>query len=72
MSTRRAAPRVVAAISRDLERRIRAIVNGWELCVVDSGAQLARTLEQQCCDMLIVSVHFDDSSAMLERLIPPR
>jgi hypothetical protein len=64
MSPGGAARRVVAAISRDLERRIGAIVNGWELCVVQSGAQLASTLERGRCDMLIVGVHFDESSAV--------
>jgi DNA-binding NtrC family response regulator len=66
-----AAPRVVAAVRRDVQARIRAILPDCELRFVDSGTQLARALDEAHCDLLIVGTHFDESSAVaaLERVL---
>lgn len=66
-----AAPRVVAAVSGDVQRRIRAILPEFELHFVQSGAQLVRALDEGQCDMLIIGTHFDESSAVavLERVL---
>jgi hypothetical protein len=66
-----AAPRVVAAVSPDVQHRIRAILPGCELHFVHTGAQLLRALKAARCDMLIVGSHFDESTAVaaLERVL---
>src|SRR5688572_19101086 len=66
-----ATPRVVAAVGRDVQQRIRAILPECELRFVDTGAQLLRALDETRCDMLIVGMHFDESSAVaaLERVL---
>jgi hypothetical protein len=66
-----ATPRVVAAVRRDVQRRIRAIVPDCELRFVETGAQLVRALDEARCDMVIIGVRFDESSAMaaLERVL---
>jgi hypothetical protein len=58
-----APPRIVAAVRRDVQRRIRAVLPECELRFVETGAQLVRALDEARCDMLIVGLHFDDSSA---------
>jgi hypothetical protein len=57
------APRVVAAVRRTVQRRIRAILPDCELRFVETGAELLRVLDEQPCDLLIVGLHFDQSSA---------
>lgn len=66
-----AAPRVVAAVSRDIQRRLRAILPECEVRFVQTGAQLARMLDEARCDMVIIGMHFDESSAIaaLERVL---
>jgi hypothetical protein len=66
-----AAPRVMAAVSRRVQRRIRAILPGCELRFVQTAAQLARALDEERCDLLIIGTHFDASSAIaaLERIL---
>jgi hypothetical protein len=66
-----AAPRVVAAVSRDLQRRIQAILPDCELRFADTGAQLVRALDEASCDLLIIGLHFDESSAVaaLQRVL---
>lgn len=66
-----AAPRVVAAVSPEVQRRIRAILCGCELHFVQTGKQLLRALDEARCDMLIVGSHFDESTAVaaLERVL---
>jgi DNA-binding NtrC family response regulator len=56
------APRVVAAVRRDLQRRIRAILSHCELRFVESGAELLYALDERDCDLLIIGLHFDQSS----------
>jgi len=65
-----AAPRVVAAVSPDVQRRIQAILPECEVRFVETGTQLVRALDEARCDMLIVGLHFDESSALaaLERV----
>lgn len=65
------APRVVAAVRRDIQRRIRAILPDCELRFVHTATQLVRALDEARCDMLIVGLHFDESSAVaaLERVL---
>jgi hypothetical protein len=71
MTSPAAAARVVAAVSPDVQRRIRAILSGCELHFVHTRAQLLRALEGERCDMLIVGSHFDESTAVaaLERVL---
>jgi hypothetical protein len=60
----RAAPRVVAAVTRDLRSRITAVLPGCELCFVQTGSELVHALDEAHCDLMIVEVHFDDSAAV--------
>src|SRR5687768_851319 len=64
MSLPRAAPRIVAAVTADVRPRIRAILPGCELRFVQTGSELVRALEEAQCTLMIVEVHFDDSSAV--------
>ena len=64
MSLSRAAPRIVAAVTADVRPRIRAILPGCELRFVQTGSELVRALEEAQCTLMIVEVHFDDSSAV--------
>ena len=64
MSPPSAAPRVVAAVSRRVQRRIRAVLPECELHFVQTGAQLARALDEERCDMVIIGAHFDSSTAV--------
>jgi PleD family two-component response regulator len=71
MSAPPAAPRVIAAVSREAQRRIRAVLPPQcEVSFVEHGAQLLRALNETRCDMLIVGVHFDECTAvaLLERV----
>jgi chemotaxis response regulator CheB len=56
------APRVVAAVRQDVQRRIRAILPDCELRFVESGAELLRALDETGCDLLIIGLRFDQSS----------
>jgi hypothetical protein len=64
-------PRVVAAVGRSLQGRIRAILPDCELRFVVTGAELLRALDREPCDLLIVGLHFDQSSAVqaLQRVL---
>ena len=64
MSLSRAAPRIVAAVTADVRPRICAILPGCELRFVQTGSELVRALEEAQCTLMIVEVHFDDSSAV--------
>ena len=55
--------RVVAAVSRTVKPRLRAILPNSELRFVSAGSELVQALDEARCDMMIVEVHFDDSSA---------
>lgn len=57
-------PRIVAAVSRDLQQRIRAILPECELHFARTGSQLVRMLDEAPCDMMIVEMHFDESTAV--------
>jgi hypothetical protein len=57
-------PRIVAAVSRDLQHRIRAILPECELHFAHTGSQLVRMLDEAPCDMMIVEMHFDESTAV--------
>ncbi|HEX6158433.1 MAG TPA: hypothetical protein VFZ54_20580 [Burkholderiales bacterium] len=71
MNTPPVAPRVVAAVSPDLQTRIRAIAPACELRFVASAEALLAEIEDARCGMLIVGVHFDESTALaaLERVL---
>ena len=56
--------RVVAAVSPDVEARLRAILPKCELRFVRTGAQLMRALDKAGCDLLIVGLHLDEWSAL--------
>ena len=56
-------PRVVAAVSAGVRRRISAILQGCELRFVRAGSELVRALDEARCDLMIVEVHFNESSA---------
>lgn len=64
-------PRVVAAVGRSLQRRMGAILPDCELRFVETGAELARALDETSCDLLIVGLQFDQSSAVpaLQRVL---
>lgn len=57
------APRVVAAVSADVRARLRAVLGGCELVFVQSGTELVLALDRARCDLLVVEVHFDQSTA---------
>ena len=59
-----AVPRVLATVSPDIQRRVRAILPECELRFVATGTQLVRALDEARCDMVIVEMHFDESAAM--------
>jgi hypothetical protein len=61
---RAAPPRIVAAVNADVRPRIRAILPGCELRFVQTGSELVRALEEAQCTLMIVEVHFDESSAL--------
>jgi DNA-binding NtrC family response regulator len=65
------APCVVAAVGRNVRRRIRAILPDSELRFVETGAELLRALDENACDLLIIGLHFDQSSAVqaLQRVL---
>ena len=58
------AARIVAAVSPDVRGRIRAILADCELRFVDTGAELARALDEAPCDLVLVGLHFEESSAL--------
>jgi hypothetical protein len=62
---------VVAAVSRGVQNRIRSILPECELRFVHTRAQLARALDETQCDMVLVGMQFDESSAVaaLERVL---
>jgi hypothetical protein len=64
MSLPRTAPRVVAAVSGDVQPRIRTLLPECELRFVRSGSELVRALDEARCALLIVQVHFDESAAL--------
>jgi hypothetical protein len=64
MSPPPAVPGIVAAAGRDVQRRIRAILPECELRFVHTGSELVRALDEAPCDMMIVEMHFDQSSAV--------
>lgn len=64
MSTQQPAPRrVVAAVTGDLQPRIRALFPECDLRFVRSGTDLVRALDEARCEMMVVQVHFNESSA---------
>jgi hypothetical protein len=58
------AARIVAAVSPDVQGRIRAILADCEVRFVDTGAELARALDEAPCDLALVGLHFEESSAL--------
>lgn len=64
MNARPAAPRVVAAVTPDLQPRIRAILPPCELRFVGTAARLLAELDDPGCCMLIIGAHFDESTAL--------
>ena len=56
-------PCVVAAVSGEIEPRIRAILAGCALRFVHTGSELMRALDEARCALLIVEVHFNESTA---------
>ena len=57
------ASRVVAAVGPYVKPRIRAILPECDLHFVASGSELVQALDEAPCDMMIVEVHFDESTA---------
>jgi hypothetical protein len=64
MDARTAASRIVAAVSPGARPRIRAIAPPCELCFVDTAEALLRELDNRRCDMLILGLHFEESTAV--------
>ena len=59
-----AQPRILAAVTADLQPRLRAILAGCDLRFVRTGSDLVRALDEGRCEMMIVEVHFDQSAAV--------
>jgi hypothetical protein len=59
-----AAPRIVAAVSREVQRRVRAILPECEMYFAQTGSQLVRVLDDAPCDIMLVEIHFDESTAV--------
>jgi hypothetical protein len=55
--------RVVAAVTGEVEPRLRAILAGCVLRFVQTGSELMRALDEARCALLIVEVHYDESAA---------
>ena len=64
MNARPLQPRVVVAVSQPLQARIYAILRGWELRFVETCAELTVALDEAPYDLVIVGLHFDESSAV--------
>ena len=56
-------PYVIAAVTGEVEPRIRAILAGCALRFVHTGSELMRALDEARCALLIVEVHFNESTA---------
>ena len=56
-------PRVIAAVTSDVKRRLCAILPKCELRFVRAGSELVQALDEARCDLMIVEVHFNESSA---------
>jgi hypothetical protein len=64
MGTQQPAPRrVVAVVTGDLQARIRSLFPECDLRFVRSGTDLVRALDEARCEMMVVQVHFNESSA---------
>ena len=64
MGSPHAAPRIVAAVSSDLRSRLGAVLHEWRLRFVRTGTELVQALDQAPCDLMIVEVHPNESSAI--------
>jgi hypothetical protein len=71
MNSRHEPPRVVAAVTPEIRSRIRAVLPGCDLRFVHTGGELVRTLDEAPCDLLILGLQFDESSAaaLVERVM---
>jgi chemotaxis response regulator CheB len=56
--------RVIAAVSADVQPRLRAVLRGFELRFVQSGSELVRALDEAQCDLMVVEVNYDESAAV--------
>lgn len=63
-------PRVLAAVPREAEPRILSVLPQCNVRFVHTGEQLLRALDDGPCDMVIVGMQFDESTAVaaLERV----
>ena len=63
-------PRVLAAVPREAEARILSVLPQCNVRFVHTGEQLLRALDDGPCDMVIVGMQFDESTAVaaLERV----
>ncbi len=64
MTSPPAPPRIVAAVGREVQRRMRAMLPGCELHFAQTGSQLVRALDEAPCDIMLVEIHFDESTAV--------
>jgi len=64
MDAHHAPPRIVAAVSDEIRPRIRAIFPTSELRFVETGAELVAALRQASCDIVVLGMQFDESSAV--------
>jgi hypothetical protein len=56
-------PRVVAVVTSEVQPRIRALLPGCELRFVRTGSDLVHALDEAHCALMIVEVHFAESTA---------
>jgi hypothetical protein len=64
MASSLAAPRVVAAVGRELRARLGALLHECGLRFVQTGSDLVRALDEAHCDLMIIEVHIDESAAV--------
>jgi chemotaxis response regulator CheB len=63
--------RAIVAVSPQLQPRFRVILRGWDVRFAKSGEDLLAALEEAHCDIVIIGLHFDESTAVaaLERVL---
>lgn len=64
MSLAKSAARVVAAVTPELQPRLRAILSGCDLRFARTGSDLVRALEEAHCELMVLELHYDQAAAL--------
>lgn len=64
MSIPKSGPRVVAAVTQELQPRLRSILSGCDLRFARTGSDLVRALDEAHCQLMILEIHYDQAAAM--------